>query len=257
MEGYEKFKSKIFKLTGLDLSLYKEKQMKRRLESRIRRYNKSSYEAYYDLIVNDREAFDGFMNYLTINVSEFYRNPEQWKKLDEIFIPEMLKRTSNLRVWSAACSTGEEPYSLVMLLSNHLPLSKIKILAMDLDEEAIRKAKVGLYSEKSLENLPISFKQRYFSKVGSSFKISEDIKKCVEFKKINLLADKYPEGFDLISCRNVMIYFTDKAKDIMYQKFSEALKPDGLLFVGSTEQIMSPKDYKFRSDHTFFYKKVL
>lgn len=255
MEGYEKFKADIFKLTGLDLSSYKEKQMRRRLESRINRYNKSSYDEFYNLLAKDKEVFDDFMNYLTINVSEFFRNPEQWDRLDTVIIPELKKKGTPLKVWSAACSTGEEPYTLTMVLSKHFPLARIKVLAMDIDEEAMKKAKMGLYSEKALTNVPSNFRKMYFEQIGKSYKISDEIKKCVEFKKVNLLADNYPSDFDLIICRNVMIYFTEEAKDIMYSKFSSSLKDGGILFVGSTEQIMTPKKYNFVSDYTFFYRK--
>lgn len=256
MEGYEQFKTKIFKLTGLDLSLYKEKQMRRRLESLIARYNKPSYDAFFELIKADKQVHDDFMEYLTINVSEFYRNPEQWEKLDKIIIPKLLKQNPNIKIWSAACSTGEEPYSLVLLLTNHLPLEKIKILACDIDTEAIRKAKEGVYSEKSLANIPKDLRNSYFEGSGRYYKISEKIKNRVEFKKMNLLADKYPSNIDLIVCRNVMIYFTEEAKNDMYHKFSDALVNNGILFVGSTEQIISPIKYSFMSEHTFFYQKT-
>ncbi len=257
MEGYEGFKKDIYNFTGLDLSLYKEKQMKRRLESRINRLGKKSYKEFFELLKTDKEAFDDFMNYLTINVSEFFRNPEQWEKLEKVIFPQLIKESPNLKIWSAACSTGEEPYSMVMLLTRFFPLSKIKILAADIDDEAMRKAKVGLYKEKSLDNIPKDLREKYFEKIGNSYKISDEIKKCVEFKKMNLLADKYPSGFDMIVCRNVMIYFTDEAKDEMYTKFSASLRNGGLLFVGSTEQIISPSKYNFTSEETFFYKKDL
>ncbi len=257
MEGYEGFKKDVFNYTGLDLSLYKEKQMKRRLESRINRLGKNSYKEFFQLIKTNKEAFDDFMNYLTINVSEFFRNPEQWKKLEKTILPSLIKESPNIRIWSAACSTGEEPYTIVMLLTRFFPLSKIKIFAADIDDEAIRKAKVGLYKEKSLENIPKDLRDKYFEKIGNSYKISDEIKSCVEFKKMNLLADEYPKGFDLIVCRNVMIYFTDEAKDQMYTKFSDSLRNGGFLFVGSTEQIISPSKYNFSSEETFFYKKSL
>lgn len=256
MEGYEQFKSKIFKLTGLDLSLYKEKQMKRRLESLIARYSKASYDAFFDLIKSDKQVFDEFMEYLTINVSEFYRNPEQWDKLEKIILPDLLKRNPSIKVWSAACSTGEEPYSLVMALTRHLPLERIKILACDIDTEAIRKAKEGVYSEKALANIPKDLREKFFEGSGKFYKISDKIKSRVEFKKMNLLADKYPTNMDLIVCRNVMIYFTEEAKNDMYMRFSDSLVDRGVLFVGSTEQILSPIKYSFTSEHTFFYQKV-
>lgn len=255
MEGYEKFKENIFRMTGLDLSLYKERQMKRRIESLIKRHQIDSYESYFKVLKSDKEIFDEFINYLTINVSEFFRNPGQWDILIDTVVPELMKGTRKLKVWSAACSTGEEPYTLVMALSRLMPLSDIKILAVDIDKEAINKAKAGVYSKKSIENVPEDFKKKYFTPIGSSFKISDEIKRCVEFKHFNLLKDQYPRDYDLIVCRNVMIYFTEEAKEEMYHNFNSALKEKGVLFVGSTEQIILPQRYNFKAMKTFFYQK--
>lgn len=256
MEGYEQFKAKILRMIGLDLSLYKERQMKRRIESLIKRNGQVSYEAYYNLLNRDKKIFDEFINYLTINVSEFYRNENQWELLKTEIIPQLLKRKRTLRVWSAACSTGEEPYTLTMVLSNFFPLKDIKILAADIDKEAINKAKVGIYSKKSIANVPDEFKKKYFKPIGESYQISDDIKNCVEFKQMNLLKDSYPKNFDLIVCRNVMIYFTEEAKDEMYHKFNASLVENGVLFVGSTEQIIIPQRYNFKAIRTFFYEKL-
>jgi len=255
MEGYEKFKQQVLKKTGLDLSLYKERQMKRRIESLIKRHNIKSFEEYFKELNTNKEIFDEFINYLTINVSEFYRNPAQWDILLKEILPELLKGKSTLKIWSAACSTGEEPYTLVMVLSNILPLNKIKIIAADIDKEAINKAKVGIYSKKSIAGVPKHIKEKFFTEVGNSYKISDDVKKCVEFRSMNLLKDKYPDKCDLITCRNVMIYFTEEAKDIMYQKFNDALVDNGVLFVGSTEQIIMPQRFGFKAKKTFFYQK--
>ena len=161
-----------------------------------------------------------------------------------------------LNIWSSACSTGEEPYSLVMLMSNFFPLNSIKVLATDIDDGAIDKAKLGLYSEKSLENLPKKFIEDYFTKIEKSYKISDKIKSRVEFKKLDLLKDTFPKNVDLITCRNVMIYFTDDAKDLLYKKFNKSLSENGILFVGSTEQIIMPERYNFKSEKTFFYKNI-
>ncbi|WIF94712.1 CheR family methyltransferase [Caminicella sporogenes] len=256
MQGYEKFKELIYKKTGINLSFYKERQMKRRIESLIKRNNYNSYEEYYNAICKDKKLYDEFINYLTINVSEFYRNPEQWKVLKDEIIPYLMKDKKKLKIWSAACSTGEEPYSLVMVLSNFFPLREIEIIATDIDKEALNKARVGLYSEKSIENIPSEFKRRYFEPVGNSYKISSEIKNCVKFKQHNLLEDKYPDKCDLIVCRNVMIYFTEEAKEFIYKNFNKALNQNGILFVGSTEQIILPHRYNFKPLRTFFYQKI-
>ncbi|QUH20751.1 CheR family methyltransferase [Alkaliphilus sp. B6464] len=256
MEGYEIFKDKVYKKTGINLNSYKERQMKRRIESLITRNNFTSYDSYFNAINKDLKLLDEFINYLTINVSEFYRNPQQWEVLESTVIPYLLKNKSKLKIWSSACSTGEEPYSLVMLLSKFFPLSQISVLATDIDEGAISKANKGIYSPKSLENLPKEFINSFFEKHNEEYKIKEEIKKQVTFKQFNLLEDEYPKQCDLILCRNVMIYFTEEAKNDMYKNFHDSLSNEGVLFVGSTEQIILPNRYNLTPLKTFFYKKT-
>ncbi len=254
---YEQFKTQVYKLTKIDLSSYKEKQMKRRIDSLISRHKYSNYDEYINAIKKDSELFEEFVNYLTINVSEFWRNPEQWDVLEKKILPDLIKESNGmLRVWSAACSTGDEPYSLVMLLSRFMPLSKIKIIATDIDKQVLEKARAGLYSQKSLAGLPKEFVDKYFTKIGlSNYQISDEIKKCVEFREHNLLNDTYPNKLDLIVCRNVLIYFTEEAKEQIYKRFNDSLRSGGCLFVGSTEQIMNYKELNYSSCHSFFYKK--
>ncbi|RKD34771.1 CheR family methyltransferase [Thermohalobacter berrensis] len=257
MDKYEVFKKQIYKLTNIDLGSYKEKQMKRRINSLIKRNNFRNYDNYFKALKNDNNLLDEFLNYLTINVSEFFRNPEQWKVLEDYILPKLIKsKGKNIKVWSSACSTGEEPYTLVMILSKYLNLQDVKVLATDIDNNAINNAKVGVYDEKSLKNVPSNFKSKYFTKLGRKFKIDNSIKQCVKFKKHNLLEDDYPTNLDLIICRNVMIYFTEEAKNKLYKKFNKSLADDGIFFVGSTEQIILPERYNFRPIKTFFYKKV-
>ncbi len=254
---YEYLKKAVFELTKIDLNAYKEKQMKRRIDTLINKNGIKTYDEYIRTIKERSELFDEFVNYLTINVSEFYRNPDQWELMDKEIIPELLTHFGkNLKVWSAACSTGDEPYSLVMALSRHIPLSQIKIYATDIDKQVIAKAKVGLYSEKSLANVPADLKKKYFTQVGPSFQISNEIKSRVEFKEHNLLKDAYPTEYHFIVCRNVLIYFTEEAKDEIFAKFSRSLTKDGVLFIGSTEQIMNYKEIKLGRKNSFYYQKI-
>lgn len=253
---YEYFKKEIYALTSIDLSSYKENQMKRRIDTLITKRKIDGYEKYVQGLKTDKQLFEEFVNYITINVSEFYRNPEQWKQLDEIIIPDLIQKFGkNLKIWSAACSTGDEPYSLVMALSRHLPLSNIKIYATDLDKQVIEKAKVGLYSEKSLASVPEDLKKKYFVKVGPSYKISDEIKARVQFKEHNLLKNDYLNDYHLIVCRNVLIYFTEEAKDDVFKKFYKSLAKGGILFIGSTEQIINYKDIGYERMKSFFYQK--
>lgn len=257
MEGYEVFKKDIFQLTKIDLNAYKERQMKRRIDTLITKNGIHSYQEYVKLIQGDKEKFEEFVNYLTINVSEFYRNPDQWDLLEKSVLPDLFQKFGKpLKIWSAACSTGDEPYSLVMLLSKFMPLNKIEIIATDIDKQIIEKAKAGLYVDKSLKTLPKEFIDKYFEKVNDrTYAISDSVKSRVKFQQHNLLKDTYPQNCDLIVCRNVMIYFTEEAKIEIYKNFNNALKKEGVLFVGSTEQMVQPKELGFESIHSFFYCK--
>ena len=255
-DNYEKFKKDILQLAGIDLNSYKEKQMRRRINTLITKNNVKTYNDYVALIKKDKEKFDQFINFLTINVSEFYRNPDQWKILEGQVFPELIKKFGkNLKIWSAACSTGDEPYSLVMALSRQVPLANIKIIATDIDNQVLDTARMGLYNEKSIASVPDDLKKKYFTKVGSSYQISDEIKQRVEFKTHDLLKDPYPSGCNLIVCRNVVIYFTEEAKDVIYQKFHKALQPGGVLFIGSTEQIMNYRELGFDRHTSFFFEK--
>lgn len=256
MDNYEGFKSKVLSMTKIDLSSYKEKQMRRRIDSLVSRNNCKSYDEYVDLLKKDTAVFDEFINFLTINVSEFYRNPDQWELLHNEYFPYLMgKFGKKLKIWSAACSTGDEPYSLVMALSRFMPLSDIHIIATDIDKQVIAQAKTGLYSEKSIKNVPDDLKSKYFTKVGSSYQISDDIKRCVEFKTHDLLRDPYLKDMDMIVCRNVLIYFTEEAKEEIYRKFYAALKDKAILFIGSTEQVMDYKEIGYVRRNSFFYQK--
>ena len=176
---YEEFKKQVFSLTRIDLNAYKERQMKRRIDSLIAKHKVVGYEPYVKLLKEDKAMFEEFVNYLTINVSEFYRNPDQWKILEEKIFPYLFQHFGkSIKIWSAACSTGDEPYSLVMLLSRFLPLRQIHIIATDIDKQVLAKAKTGLYAEKSIKELPEEFRRKFFTKIGSSYQVSDEVKEA-------------------------------------------------------------------------------
>lgn len=255
---YEGFKAAVFKLTSIDLNAYKEQQMKRRIDTLISRNKISGYEDFVKVLKADKELFEEFVSYLTINVSEFYRNPEQWELMDKQFIPMLIEKFGkNLKIWSAACSTGDEPYSLVMALSRHLPLNQIKIIATDIDKQILAQAKVGIYNEKSIASVPKDLRDKYFTKIGNSYQISNEIKSRVDFRQHNLIKDPYPDKCDFIICRNVLIYFTEEAKDDVFRKFCKSLKTGGFLFIGSTEQIMNHREMGYERKNSFYYEKAI
>lgn len=257
MGDYEEFKKKVYQLTKIDLNCYKERQMRRRIDSLISKAGIKDYNGYVEALKTNNELLEEFVAYLTINVSEFYRNPDQWKLLEEKIFPYLFEKFGNsIKIWSAACSTGDEPYTLAMVLGKFVPLNRIQIVATDIDKQVLEKAQIGIYDEKSLKGLPADLKSKYFNKLDNRrYQISEEVKKCITFSQHNLLKDPYPTQCNLIVCRNVMIYFTEEAKQEIYQKFNDSLKKNGILFVGSTEQIIAPGNYNFSTMLSFFYKK--
>ncbi|OAS14057.1 CheR family methyltransferase [Paenibacillus oryzisoli] len=249
------FIKKIKEHTSIDLALYKEAQMKRRLTTLRMKRGYNTFISFFEAMMKDKELFYEFLDRMTINVSEFWRNPNRWELVEQKFIPEMLKRNRRLKIWSAACSTGEEPYTLAMILAEQGALGETSLHATDIDDGALEKARKGLYLDRSVRDVPSNYVKKYFKQDGLMYHVSDELKKAVKFQKQNLLVDTFDTGYDLIVCRNVIIYFTEEAKHVLYQKFAKALKPGGLLFVGSTEQIFSPSQYELEAAETFFYRK--
>lgn len=258
LNNYEDFKKEFRFLSGIDLSSYKESQMKRRIDNFVTKHHCQGYVDFLAKIKQDSDVYKAFITYLTINVSEFYRNPVQWQTLEGTVIPYLLKQFGKrLRIWSAACSTGDEPYSLAMVFSEHLAPGQFEIIATDLDKEVLAKAKKGLYTEKSVKGLPEKYRNKFLQKdADGMYRVSDSLRKCITFQEQNLLKDEYPKNIHLLVCRNVLIYFTDPAKDNVYKGFARSLKKDGILFVGSTEQIIGADKYGFESIKSFFYKKL-
>ncbi|MBR2569317.1 MAG: protein-glutamate O-methyltransferase CheR [Paenibacillus sp.] len=252
---YVAFIERIKKKSGIDLAQYKEAQMRRRLNTLRMKLGFETFAAFADAMNKDVQIYHEFLDRMTINVSEFWRNPSRWHTLKDQIIPELLKDSKRLKCWSAACSTGEEPYSLAMILDDAGLLTQSTIIATDIDDNVLARAKEGLYLERSFKDVPPPFKTRYASQSGEMLRIQDQLKRGIQFRKHNLLTDAFDTQHDLIICRNVMIYFTEEAKQELYMRFSQALRPGGVLFVGSTEQIFNPSQYNLESLETFFYRK--
>ncbi|MBU6079514.1 protein-glutamate O-methyltransferase CheR [Allobacillus halotolerans] len=253
---YTEFVRSIKQQTGIDLGLYKEKQMKRRLTSLRDKRGFDTFSGYFDAVKNNRDLLTELLDRMTINVSEFFRNRSRWDRLKFNLLPELIKDKNQINVWSAACSTGEEPYTLAILLHEFLRWDQMKILATDLDETVLHKAQQGIYHERSLKEVTTGQKRKYFHQNSQVFQVNNALKEVISFKQHNLLADPYTGMYDLICCRNVLIYFTDEAKTKIYTQFANHLKQGGILFVGSTEQIFQPEKYGLQAIDSFFYQKV-
>ncbi len=252
---WEQFKKKLFDKSTIDLNQYKPAQMQRRITNLMARHGAKTYLEWFAKIDNDPKLYKDFIDYLTINVTEFFRTPEKFDELEKHVYGDLMAKSSKLSIWSAGCSIGAEPYSIAMALNEMTPGVQHKILATDLDVEMLAKAKQGVYSTNEVKNIPGVRLKKYFSEQGGQYRLSDDIKRKVEFKRHNLLLDRFETGFDLILCRNVVIYFTEEAKDQLYRRFYDALKPGGVLFVGGTEAILNFRDMGYVQYRPFFYRK--
>ncbi|MFD3446017.1 CheR family methyltransferase [Microbacteriaceae bacterium 4G12] len=254
---YAVFIDQMKKSFRMDISAYKQERIKRRIDSFLTKNGFSNYSALLTAFYQDSHLLEAFIDHLTINVSEFYRNSNRWDILEKKIIPKIIEKNSGkLKIWSAACASGEESYTLSIILSRVLPKHRYEIHATDIDHRILQKAKQGMYQERSLNEVPIQIKNTYFLKEQDTYTIQPEIKQNVKFKQHDLLVQPYETGYDLIVCRNVTIYFTEAARNMVHQKFSQALRPGGFLFVGSTEQVLSPERYGLQMIEPFFYQKT-
>lgn len=252
----EDFKKWVLREFKIDLSAYKSNQLHRRILSLMSRVGVSTVDEYVNLLKKDVSQRQKFLDFITINVTEFFRNPEIFSELKNKIESELLPKEKNLKIWSAACSIGAEPYSIAMILENFKVKGRHSILATDIDKNILERAKKGEYVSSEIKNVKKEYLQKYFTQINDKYIIDSKIKSMVTFKRHDLILDNYDKEFDLIVCRNVVIYFNQDVKNEIYKKFSVSLKQGGLLFVGATESIYNYKDYGFEKASTFIYKKL-
>ena len=256
--GYAYFVRTIRKLVGIDLDSYRPGQMRRRLDSLVQRVGSKDYMEYAKLLERDSSRIQEFRDFFTINVTEFFRDADRFRCLERQVLPGLVEGRSSLRVWSAACSTGAEPYSVAMLLRELAPRGGHKILATDVDRTIISRARDGKrYLAQDVRNVTPERLQRFFARAADSqsWSIKPEVQQLVEFREHNLL-DQAPGGnFDLILCRNVVIYFTDEAKRDLYDRLVGALRPGGVLFVGGTEIVPGAIGLGLSTAGPSFYRK--
>jgi len=255
-QTYEDFIKAFYPRSGLDLKYYKQNQMQRRILSFM---NSRGYHSFADFLAaldRDRDLYDAFFKHLTINVSQFFRDANQWQNLRENIFPQLLEGKTSIKLWSAGCSSGQEPYSLAITLLEYFPRIRFSILASDIDANVLEQAKRGFYKPNDFASTPPEILQKYFTPIGDGYQIKDVVKQYVTFRRQNLLTDRFDTGFVFIACRNVVIYFTEEAKDMLYRKFVDALKPGGILFTGSTEHLFGMNHLGLKPIASFFYKKV-
>ncbi len=228
---------------GIDISFYKENFIQRRLLLHLNSLNIFSPAQYLELIKRDDTEIDKIINLLTIHVTQFFRNPELFNELKNNVLPELFNRGSKtLYFLSAGCASGEEPYSLSILLleefSDFVNTGLVKIFGVDISEEALKKARNGIYSGPEVKRVPEAFRRKYFKKIGENmFRIDERVRELVEFKKLNLFEEELEYKMDLVLCRNLLIYLNRHAQILLIEKLKNILKKDGYLVLGKTEGI--------------------
>lgn len=257
-EHYKQLRDTVLDLLDLDLNHYRTQQMERRLTTLLERRHATSWTAYAESLRRDRVELEYFQEFITINVSSFYRDADKWDFLRTKILPDILKQHPQQGVsgWSVGCSIGAEAYTLAMLLLEQAPARRHSIWATDIDARVLgRAAAGGPYFQNELRELPANLVQSYMSSVGNQlFSVRPTLKAIAEFGRFNLLKDETTRKFDLVICRNVVIYFTTDVKPSIYRRLARSLKPGGVLFIGSTETIANYQQLHFEYIAPSFYR---
>lgn len=238
--------------TGFDIRQYKERPLKRRLAVRMRACQLSSYADYAERLRQDPSEYPRLWDALTINVTGFFRNPETYAAVQERVFPALAgeaKAGGPLVIWSAGCSSGEEPYSVAILWQEycaaHPVARQVRIVATDIDAESLRRAAAGLYGKSSFNELPPRLLSRYFAAQGEQYRLDPAIKAMVEFRRAELMEPAPFNGVDLVLCRNALIYFSRAAQDTVFGHFAAALRPGGFLVLGKVETLLGQSKERF------------
>ena len=249
---FERFRQLIYNESGIKLRDNKKDLLRQRLNKRIRSLHLTSFSEYYDLVRDDRsrKELTEMIDAVSTNVTSFFREVKHFEFLSERAIPDTIARKKNgpgeIRIWSAACSSGEEPYSILFTLLEMTSIPKswdIKLLATDISTKVLQRAMKGNYPESKLNGLAEAVLRKYFDKGEGEYIIKPRIREIVKFKWFNLISPKFPfkHKFDIIFCRNVMIYFDKPTREELVEKFTDALAEGGYLCIGHSESLANTK----------------
>lgn len=241
---------------NIDLNAYKDKQLQRRIGTIMKSSGADNLREYARLIDRSKEIEKIFLDYITINVTEFFRNRDIFDEFELILRDQLAGEFGSLKIWSAACSIGSEPYSIAMILDRNNIRQDGKILATDIDRQILKRAREGIYKESEMKNITREEINQYFTIRDKEYHLSERIKSMVRFKQHDLILDRYERGFHAVVCRNVTIYFKNQTKNDIYRKIHKSLVPGGVFFTGATESIYDPRQFGFEKISTFIYKKI-
>ncbi|MDQ7053610.1 MAG: protein-glutamate O-methyltransferase CheR [candidate division KSB1 bacterium] len=244
----DKIRQLIYRESGMLFPNKKDYFLKNRLEQRAKHTQSKTFQDYYHRLLTDSTELQNFLEELTVNETYFFRDFPQLKGFAEILLPKYLeqkraKQEYHLRVWSAACSTGEEPYTLAIILKEMIEdfdRWNIKIHATDIDRRVLKRARIGLYSDRSMKDTPIAYRKKYFKKTPDGWQILPTVANLVQFEQLNLIdrmAMRRRRNYDFIFCRNVLIYFDNTSRKRVVIALYDALIPGGYLFLGHAESV--------------------
>jgi chemotaxis protein methyltransferase CheR len=264
-EEFQLFSTLIYEGSGISFSASNRPILESRLRERLKLAKLASVRAYYDQIKRDQEEMKQLLDSVTTNLTWFFRYDGHFTALEQIVLPDLLaykkkKASRNLKVWSAGCSTGEEPYSIAMLLKDKLPPDfTLEVIASDLSLKSLMVAKEGFYAESRVGGVPEKYLKRFLEVKNDGHQITEQVKKLVRFDYHNLKYDSGLSEVDVVFCRNVIIYFDAAAQAEVMGRFWNAMTPHSFLFLGHSESLfgMETKFEFVKTDWACLYRKAL
>ncbi len=246
----------------INYGAYKDKYLIRRIHVRMRRLDLETYREYAEFMKKNPSEINQLQDSLSINVTRFFRDKEMYDVLQKIVLPDVFRTTEGkIKIWSAGCAVGAEPYSIAMIIDQCFDLRdkrRVEILATDISYELLSKAKTGLYYKELLQETPPTETQKYFQKRGENYQISQILKQYIDFQAHDLRNPPPSSGFDLILCRNVLIYFSQEQTEKLFERMHKALKPNGYLILGKCEMMRGEtrKEFEIIDSRNRIYKKI-
>ena len=241
----------------VDLNQYKRGQMERRVRSFAERKGITDLDQYLILLRRSSDEVDEFLDRVTINVSQLWRNPEQWTLLAERVIPELTADGGRLRCWSAGSSYGAEAFTLAATCLDVAPRTTASILGTDIDRRMVARAREGFFTEDDARTAPRKQLDRFFEAAAGGFQAKDEVKRLVRFEVGDLLRLRPKRAaYDLVLCRNTVIYFNEEVRDALHARLAESLRPGGFLLVGSTERVSNADEIGLQPAHPFTYRKI-
>ena len=255
-DEYVRFCEGIRTIAGLDLLQYKREQMERRLRSFAQRLGMASLGDYLVVLRQDAVELDRFLDRVTINVSQLWRNPEQWAMLGADVIPR-LAETRRIRIWSAGCSHGAECYTIAAVCLESTHGVRVEVKGTDIDPRMLERARAGVFSEDDTRTVPAASMSRWFEAAEGGWRAKPELRRVVSFDRGDLLSMPVPTGsYDLVLCRNVVIYFNEEVRDELHRRLAASLRSGGYLVVGSTERVSGAGELGLTLSGPFTYRKT-